>query len=378
MTYDAIIMTREISNANRVRARRQALGMTQADLARSAGISRTAVTAIEGGRLAPSVNAAIALSRALNVTVESLFADESHEAPAEWAWLPASRPWRGWLAEVGGRRLLFPVEAADRSMSRHDACLADDMSRLAGSVVAAKTLVVATCDPAANLMASLYQEQTGFRMIVISRSSQKALDLLATGLVHVAGLHLGGKSHGTSNADAVQRSIPGDCLLVRAANWSEGVAVGQGVSTSSISRLKGSRVRWVGREPGSGARQCLDQVLGGTRKYERMAADHRGVVELIRLGIADAGICVELSSAESGLRFLSIRRERYDLCIPQSLADDPRVRGLITLLRSSDYRAMLEDLPGYTADDVGEIRLLPGAGSRGSRQPRLITSFPRS
>jgi DNA-binding XRE family transcriptional regulator len=52
-------MTNEFSNTNRVRANRLRLGLSQAQLAEKAGVSRTAVTAIEGNRLVPSVSAAI-------------------------------------------------------------------------------------------------------------------------------------------------------------------------------------------------------------------------------------------------------------------------------------------------------------------------------
>src|SRR5919204_238725 len=53
---------------------RRAAGLTQAELARVAGISRARVSAIESGRHSPSVEAALALARVLHTSVEDLFA----------------------------------------------------------------------------------------------------------------------------------------------------------------------------------------------------------------------------------------------------------------------------------------------------------------
>jgi putative molybdopterin biosynthesis protein len=58
---------------NRVRARRLERAWSQLDLAEQAGVSRTAVSAIEGNRLIPSVGAALSLARAFRCTVEELF-----------------------------------------------------------------------------------------------------------------------------------------------------------------------------------------------------------------------------------------------------------------------------------------------------------------
>ena len=52
------------------RARR---GLTQADLAVLAGITRRSINAIETGRMVPSVFLALKIARALGVSVDSIF-----------------------------------------------------------------------------------------------------------------------------------------------------------------------------------------------------------------------------------------------------------------------------------------------------------------
>jgi putative transcriptional regulator len=71
---------------NTVRVQRAIRDLTQADLARMAGMTRASVNAIEGGRMIPSILLALKLARALNVRVDNLFrlADETefeHETP---------------------------------------------------------------------------------------------------------------------------------------------------------------------------------------------------------------------------------------------------------------------------------------------------------
>lgn len=58
---------------NAVRATRSALGLTQAELAEAAGVSRQTIVAVEAGDYAPSVYLALAIARRLGETVEALF-----------------------------------------------------------------------------------------------------------------------------------------------------------------------------------------------------------------------------------------------------------------------------------------------------------------
>ena len=102
---------------------------------------------------------------------------------------------------------------------------------------------------------------------------------------------------------------------------------------STVRAAVKARLRWVGREPGSGARQCLDELLGRADEHHpagrrHLAHDHRGVADAIRGRWADAGICLRLTSEEAGLWFLSVRREAYDICFPEPDQADPRLVAL--------------------------------------------------
>lgn len=64
---------------NGVRRARTAAGLTQAELAARAGVTRQTVVAVEAGDYAPSVYLALAIAATLGGTVEGLFADSAQQ-----------------------------------------------------------------------------------------------------------------------------------------------------------------------------------------------------------------------------------------------------------------------------------------------------------
>lgn len=345
--------------ANRVKHFREARGWSQAELAERTGLSRSGVSAIESCRLSPSVDAALQLAQAFACSVEALFAPAAETNAVQWAWQPADFPCRYWLAEVGGRRLAYPLEAPTASLRMHDGVAAQGSAAPATSDIAQRTLVIATCDPAAGYFAELYERQSPFRLLVLSRPSNESLELLDCGLVHAAGIHLSRVNEREGNAALLRDRQPRESLqLLRAAQWEEGLAVSRGASVTSLRECKKKPLRWIGRLPGAGARRCQDELLGETRPPQRTARDHRGVAEAIRSQWAEAGICLRLASDEAQLRFFSICEDQYDLCFPQSLAADPRIVALVRTIRSAEYRNLISGLPGYRAADAGEIELI--------------------
>lgn len=345
---------------NRLKIFRQRRGWSQEELARRAGISRAAVSAIEIERLVPSVAAAIALATVLDCRVEDLFgAGGSQRDEPIWAWAPNQEPCRFWHARVRDRVLLFPVEATSAGVLAHDGIFQAGACQPRGDVSAESTLVLASCDPAAGLWASEYARTSPFRLLVLQRSSQQALELLRQGLVDVAGIHLATPQDEDGNTSAAGAALGTGFSLLRAAHWQAGLAVGAGVAATSVQALVRSRLRWVGRELGSGARKCQDELLQDRPLPRRSATDHRGVAEAIRCGWADVGVCVRLVSEEAGLNFIKVRDEAYDLCFPTELEHDPRIRALLRVVRSSRFRKCLSDLPGYDGLAGGEVLPIP-------------------
>jgi molybdate-binding protein/DNA-binding XRE family transcriptional regulator len=350
-------MSDRIVSRNLVLAQRLARQWSQAELAKRVSISRAAVSAIEGERLSPSVATALALADVFGCSVEELFVrgKPRDSKAAAWAWTPRGESVRYWEAEVRQRRLLYPVEAHGLNVIPHDGIWEDGVCRERASINGEATLTVASCDPGAGLLAAEYARFTGFRLLVFPRSGISALELLRQGLIHVAALHRSTPTVPTRNAQTARERLGDEFKLLRLADWEEGVAIPPGNARRSVASVAKHTNCWAAREPGSGARECLDELLEGRSFTGREVGGHSSVAEAVRDGWAGAGVCVRFSAEEAGLRFLPIRKESLDLCFPNDLQQDPRIRGLIRLLRTRSYVRLVSELPGYEARHTGEL-----------------------
>jgi molybdate-binding protein/DNA-binding XRE family transcriptional regulator len=339
-----------------VQARRFAREWSQAELAERAGISRAAVSAIEGERLSPSVATALALAAVFECSVEELFGRGELSKPhgTDWAWKPRGESSRYWEAEIGQRRLLYPVEAMTLNPTPHDGVWQNGGLRDSGSA-AETTLVMASCDPAAGLLAAEYARASGFRLLVFPRGGRTALELLRQKLVHVAGLHYSTEESPERNAETVRVQIGGECRLLRVAKWESGIALATDDRSRSAESVARRQLRWAARESGSAARECLDGLLGKRHFAGREVNGHAAVAEAVRAGWAEAGVCVRFSAAEAGLNFLPVRTEALDLCFPTTIQHDPRILALVRLLRARAHRRLISELPGYDALETGEM-----------------------
>jgi len=231
----------------------------------------------------------------------------------------------------------------------------DAIGRDTQTSVVHTTLVIACCDPAIGLLASEYARVSGFRMLVFPRGGAAAMDLLKRGLVHLAGMHRSTTDQPDRNADSVRSHLGSGYSLLRSADWQEGVALATDDRTRSLRSVARGERRWALREPGSGARECLDSLLGGRVAPGRLVPGHVAVAEAVRAGWAEAGVCVRLAADEAGLNFIPVQTEALDFCFSTALTHEPRMQALIRLLRSRSHRRLLSELPGYDARETGAL-----------------------
>jgi molybdate-binding protein len=239
----------------------------------------------------------------------------------------------------------------------HDGVWQNGVLRESGSV-AETTLVMASCDPAAGLLAAEYARASGFRLLVFPRGGRGALDLLRRKLVHVAGLHYSTEEFPQRNTEAARAQLGGDSRLLRMAKWESGIALATNDPANSVESVVRRPLHWAAREAGSAARECLDELFGQRRFSGREVSGHAAVAEAVRAGWAGAGVCVRFSAAEAGLNFLPVRKEILDLCFPAAFQHDPRIQALVRLLRARACRRLISELPGYDARETGEILAL--------------------
>lgn len=334
-------------------------GWSQAALAEKSGVSRPEISAIETGRLVPSVSVALRIASALGLSVEAVFGRRGTSQLA-WAWEPAAADdGRVWRALVGGRTLLYPLEPTASGVLPHDGWFdGGQLHPRDEGVTPERTLVIAGCDPLVSLLARELARHD-IRVLPIVRASTAALELLRQGLVHAAGVHFT-DARGTSTNDRAVRAVVGTGhRLIHQVRWDTGIAtVGHRRERTPAALLR-ANLRWVNREEGSAARQAFDTLLTSRRRpsgYEHVVRDHRAVAATVSSGWAEAGVCVRPAAAEAHLGFIPLHRESYELCVAEAQMEDPRITALMTTLQSKSYRQLIADVPGCESGHTGDVR----------------------
>lgn len=366
-----------------VRARRLALGLSQAELAERASLTRQSVGAIEAGRATPAVDVALRLARALERTVEALFAPPRDETPIEVvAAASAAASGRVTLARVGGRWVSHPL-GADGLRHSADALVVTTraaretrssrgtldqpraLARPLGALAAAlENVVLMGCAAGLGLVAHRLGARPGpGRFVWLSTSSAGALSALARGLTHVAGLHVVEGGARDESIAAVERAgAPEPLTIVTMARWEEGLLTRHAdrERVPGVAALGAPDVRLVGRERGAGAQRVLERELRRAglgveraRAPALVAAGHLDVARAIAMGAADAGVASRDAALALELRFVPLVEERYDLVLPTALLGDARIERLFDVLASKAMRADLDAL-GYDVTAAGQ------------------------
>jgi molybdate-binding protein len=127
-------------------------------------------------------------------------------------------------------------------------------------------------------------------------------------------------------------------------------------------------VRFINRQPGSGTRLLFDLMLqkqgmqaGSIHGYEQCEFTHAAVAAYVASGMADAGFGVETPARRFKLDFIPSQTERYFLLCDERVFDTPDVQQILGILRSDAFKAAVNQLPGYRADEAGTVMSLPQA-----------------
>ena len=357
-----------------VRALRQSAGWSQIQLGELVGLTRQSIAAIENGDAVPSTEVALRLARAFGVSVESLFRldDEPRGTElVEASGIGARLPGRVRVAAVGARRVAYGLGLADTSGSPP----ADGIGALSndGQVVLnpfrdrppSPDLVVAGCDPAFGLVRERLQREHGLEVLWLRTGSRAALEALARGVVHVAGMHLEDPDSGGYNGPWVQRLVPFPATRFGFATWQQSLLLGHGnpLGIQALTDLARPEVRFLNREPGSGSRALIERALAGSGLegadipgYLDTSADgHETVARAIASGAAHAGVAIHAVGHALGLPALPLAEEPYELVVPDHFLELPAVHVLLGELRRPAIREQVEALTGYDASDMGRV-----------------------
>lgn len=373
--------------ANRLAERRAKQGLSQAELAKLAGITRQAVYAIEANHYLPSTQISLQLADVLICAVEDLFSLQEREVVVDaeliGGLMAQSMPMRVKLSKVGTRMLARPMaELGDilNFVMPADGVILEDpknSSRKKNAHVAVKLLharevieqsiMIAGCDPALFLAGEHVRKINALSGVTNwTMGSANALSALQRGEVHMAGLHLVDMKSGESNIPYLRRHARNrDLVGVHFASWVQGLLIQSGnpKRIRTVQDLIKPGVRLINREVGAGARFFLDALLekvGMTgehvKGYQHEARSHLEVARHIRDGMADVGVGVETAAHYFGLDFIPLREERYDLIMRTDfLNTHPMATKFLDAVVSQPFRREIEALGGYNLNEVGKM-----------------------
>jgi len=201
--------------------------------------------------------------------------------------------------------------------------------------------------------------------------SSEALASLHNGTCDAAGFHAPlGEFEAETVAHYRPWLRPRAQRLIHVATRRQGLMVASGNPKKiyDIADLAREDVRFINRQPGSGTRFLLDLLLRRhgldaerIRGYQQCEYTHAAVAAFVASDMADAGFGVETPARQFKLEFVPVQAERYFLLCEERALEGPMLQQMLELLRSPAFRAAVDQLPGYRADEAGRVVALDEA-----------------
>lgn len=184
------------------------------------------------------------------------------------------------------------------------------------------------------------------------------------GVCHMAGTHLLDPDSGEYNFPYIREYLNGiDLKVINLVYREQGLIVKKG-NPKGIGGLKDllrEDISFINRQKGSGTRILLDHSLKllslephKIRGYEREEFTHMAIASAISNGIADVGMGILPAAKAMNLDFIPIAKERYDLIIPSIYFEDDKIKRVIEVIRSNDFKNIVLQMGGYDVSSTGE------------------------
>jgi molybdenum cofactor synthesis domain-containing protein len=188
---------------------------------------------------------------------------------------------------------------------------------------------------------------------------------LRKGICHAAGSHLLDTETGEYNLSYIRRYLKGVKVSVfHLVLRDQGLIVAKGnpKGIKSIDDLRREEITFVNRQAGSGTRVLLDYKLAqqgikpeSIHGYDHEEFTHMAVAVDVLSGAGDCGVGIYAAAKALGLDFIPLEQEQYDLILPSSVLDNPRVQLLLETIRSWEFKERILALGGYDPSKSGEF-----------------------
>ena len=216
------------------------------------------------------------------------------------------------------------------------------------------------------LIAEELRDNHNFELLMLPVGSLDGLIALRQGYAQLSGCHIYDPSSGEYNRPIVQHMFPEvETVLVTLAERTQGlmVAPGNPLHISEVSDLTQDHVVLVNRNRGSGTRLWIDREItklglnsNDVRGYDCHVRTHTDAAQMVQQGKATVGIGLEAAAWQTGLGFIPLFKERYDLVLMSDHLENTKLHILLEFLQTQAARTLLQQLIGYDTEHTGQIQ----------------------
>jgi molybdenum cofactor synthesis domain-containing protein len=235
------------------------------------------------------------------------------------------------------------------------------------SAVDDRLLIIGSHDLTIDLIGSMLREKTSGRIAVSSANVGSLGGLLAVkkGIAHLAGSHLLDTDTGDYNRSYIHQHLAGmSVTLVTLVHRWQGFILPKGnpKRINGIGDLARPGITFVNRQGGSGTRILLDYELqkagidpSKIAGYRTEEFTHMNVAVAVASGSADVGLGILAAAEALSLDFVPVTRERYDLVIPTEILADEKLRLLLEIIATPEFKQKVQAMGGYEIHETGRI-----------------------
>jgi putative molybdopterin biosynthesis protein len=213
--------------------------------------------------------------------------------------------------------------------------------------------------------------ESGSGLASLTEGTMRGVDRLQRSEVVAAAVHFHGADMSANAADdaniSALRALPGlhDAVLVGIVRREQGLVLAPGnpKNVQSLSDVLASGATMAVRQPGAGAQFLLDLLLKRAgisprdlRRLDPPCLTGPDLAVAVRAGSADCGIATRAVAASTGLDFVPLVWESFDLLMRQRSYFRPAIQVLVGFLRDKRLKQRAAELTGYDTAPAGQIR----------------------
>jgi len=221
---------------------------------------------------------------------------------------------------------------------------------------------VGSHDMTIDILAQLLSEHDR-RLVSANVGSLGGLIALKRGEAHIAGSHLLDPETGDYNLKYIRQYLSEVPVNIYGfVGRKQGLMLKRGnpKGIHGLEDLTRKGVRFINRQRGAGTRVLLDYQLSINRikvstiqGYDQEEYTHLGIAAAVASGRADCGLGIPAAAQSLNLDFIPLFDEIYQFIIPRKFAETSLLSPLFYLIRSSQFKRTVADMPGYDVSRMG-------------------------